>query len=49
MPKPLFISLLIAVPILLAVALGGPGFFLGLAIVLIANPVIWKVRKERYF
>lgn len=49
MPKPLFILLLIAVPILLAVTLGGPGLLLGLAVVLVANPIIWKVRKDRYF
>ncbi|MDD7836001.1 HNH endonuclease [Paenarthrobacter sp. AB444] len=49
MPKPLFILLLIAGPILLAIALGGPGLLLGLAVILIANPIIWKVRKDRYF
>lgn len=49
MPKPLFVTLLIVAPILLASVLGALGFFVGLALVLIANPIIWKVRKNRYF
>lgn len=49
MPKPLFITLLIAAPILLATALGIPGFFVGLILVLVANPIIYRIRKNRYF
>lgn len=49
MPKWLFITLLVAVPILLTSVLGAVGFFLGLAMVLIGNPIIWRVRKNRYF
>ena len=49
MPKPLFITLLILMPILLTNVLGGPGFFIGLALVLIGNPIIWHIRKTRYF
>lgn len=49
MPKPLFITLLILVPILLTGAMGGPGFLVGLALVLIGNPIIWSIRKNRYF
>lgn len=49
MPKWLFITLLIAAPVLLASALGSAGFFIGIALVMIANPIIWKVRKDRYF
>lgn len=49
MPKALFITLLILMPILLTNVLGGPGFFIGLALVLIGNPIIWHIRKTRYF
>jgi hypothetical protein len=50
MPKPLFILLLIAAPILLGGATGsGWVALLVLALILIANPIIWKVRKNRYF
>jgi 5-methylcytosine-specific restriction endonuclease McrA len=49
MPKPLFITLLIALPILIGGATGGALFFPALGLVLIANPVIWKIRKDRYF
>lgn len=49
MPKPLFITLLIAAPILLTPALGGAGFLIGFALVLVANPILWSVRKNRYF
>lgn len=49
MPKGLFITLLIVASILLASALGFWGFFLGIAMVVIASPIIWFVRKNRYF
>lgn len=49
MPKPLYITLLIVMPILLTSLLGGAGFFIGLAFVLIGSPVIWHIRKNRYF
>jgi len=49
MPNPLFITLLIAGPIILGGAAGVPGFLFALALVLIANPIIWRVRKNRYF
>ncbi len=49
MPKPLFIMLLIAVPIILGNAAGVPGFLIALALVLIANPIIWWARKSFYF
>lgn len=50
MPKPLFITLLIAAPVVLGGSTGNPLVaLLVLALVLIANPIIWKVRKDRYF
>jgi hypothetical protein len=50
MPKPLFISLLIGLPIILgSVAQNGFVFVLTAAAVLIANPIIRTVRKNRYF
>jgi hypothetical protein len=50
MPKPLFILLLIAAPLILGGATGsGWVALLVLALILIANPIIWKVRKNRYF
>jgi hypothetical protein len=50
MPKALFIILLIAAPILLGGFTGNALVALGvLVLVLIANPIIWKVRKSRYF
>jgi hypothetical protein len=50
MPKPLFITVLIAVPVFLTAITqsGGVGVVTAL-LVLIANPIIWKVRKDRYF
>lgn len=50
MPKPLFVTLLIALPIVLG-GITGNGFvaIFALALVLIGNPIIWKVRKNRYF
>lgn len=48
MPKGLFITLLIALPLLFGQI--HPGlFFLALAGVLIANPIIWNYRKNKYF
>lgn len=50
MPKPLFITLLVAAPIVLGGVTGnGVVALVSLALVLIANPIIWKVRKDRYF
>lgn len=50
MPKPLFITLLIAAPIFLGGTTGnGLVALVALALVLIANPIIWKMRKDRYF
>lgn len=50
MPKPLFISLLIGLPVLVG-SVGGDGVLILLAagLVLIANPIIRIVRKNRYF
>ncbi len=50
MPKPLFITLLIALPFLLGgVTQNGWVFIITLAVVLIANPIIRVVRKNLYF
>lgn len=50
MPKPLYIMLLIAAPLVLGGTTGsGVAALAALAVVLIASPIIWKVRKERYF
>lgn len=50
MPKPLFVTLLIALPLVLG-GITANGFIaiFAFALVLIANPIIWKVRKNRYF
>lgn len=50
MPRPLFISLLITAPILLG-GISGSGLFaiFVFVLVLVANPIIWRVRKDRYF
>ncbi len=49
MPKWILITLLVAAPLLLTPAMGGAGFFIGIALVLIANPIVWQLRKNRYF
>jgi hypothetical protein len=50
MPKPLFITLLIGAPIVLGGITGnGIVAFAVFAMILIANPIIWKARKDRYF
>ena len=50
MPKTLFIMLLIATPIVLGMATGnGVVALAALVLVLIANPIMWNVRKDRYF
>jgi hypothetical protein len=50
MPKPLFITLLIVVPLALGgITDNGGVTFFTFVLVLIANPIIWKVRKDRYF
>src|SRR5690554_3909156 len=49
MPKPLFITLLIALPIIFGAASGGILILPTIAIVLIANPVVRIIRKNRYF
>lgn len=48
MPKGLFITLLIALPVLLG-QIHPVLFFFALAGVLIANPIIWNYRKNKYF
>lgn len=48
MPKGLFITLLIALPLLFG-QIDPVLFFIALAGVLIANPIIWKYRKNKYF
>lgn len=48
MPKGLFITLLIALPLLFG-QIHPVLFFIALAGVLIANPIIWKYRKNKYF
>ncbi|NOJ60903.1 HNH endonuclease signature motif containing protein [Arthrobacter sp. 260] len=50
MPKPLFIALLLVLPIILAVATqSGWVLILTVALLLIANPIIRTIRKARYF
>lgn len=50
MPKPLFVTLLIAAPIILgSITQSTWVFVLLLLLVIIANPIIWKIRKDRYF
>lgn len=50
MPVWLFVTLLIVSPILLTATTGSIWFgILALALVLIANPIVWKIRKDRYF
>lgn len=48
MPRWLFITLLIVLPLLFA-PIDPTLFILALAGVLIANPIIWKYRKNKYF
>lgn len=50
MPKALFVMLLIAVPLVLGFATGN-WFLLVLAalLVLVADPIVWIIRKNRYF
>lgn len=50
MPKPLFITLLIAAPIILGGIAGSVVVaLLVLVLIQVANPIIWRVRKNRYF
>ncbi|PKQ26635.1 MAG: HNH endonuclease [Actinobacteria bacterium HGW-Actinobacteria-4] len=50
MPRSLFWVALIGAPFLLGSATGNGGVtLLAIAAVLIANPIVWKVRKDRYF
>lgn len=49
MPTPLFITLLIAGPIISGNIAGTLGFLFTLALVLAVNPFIWILRKDRYF
>jgi len=50
MPKPLFVTLLVVVPIILAAVAGNVWIWaLAVALILIANPIIRSVRKNRYF
>lgn len=50
MPKPLFITALIALPLILGgVTQNGVVALLVFLLVLVANPILWRVRKNRYF
>lgn len=50
MPKPLFITLLIALPIIIAASTGNGWLaVLALVLTLIANPIVRNIRKNRYF
>lgn len=50
MPKPLYITLLIVLPLILGGITGnGAVTFFTLVLVLISSPIIWKIRKRRYF
>lgn len=50
MPKPLFITVAIALPVILILATqNGWVGILALGLLFIANPIIWTVRKNRYF
>ena len=50
MPKPLFITLLIALPVLLGLATqNGWVWLITVGLVLLANPIIRTIRKNRYF
>jgi hypothetical protein len=50
MPKPLFITLLIAVPVLVSTTTNnGSLTIISLGIILLANPLIRIIRKNRYF
>lgn len=49
LPTPLFITLLVLVPLTLSGVAGPFGFLFGLALVLGGNPIIWNYRKKRYF
>jgi hypothetical protein len=50
MPKPLFTMLLIGAPLIFGGTTGsGVVAATALGLVLIASPIIWKIRKDRYF
>ncbi len=50
MPKPLLITLAIAVPVLLTgISSSGWVGLLALGAILVASPIIWVIRKNRYF
>jgi hypothetical protein len=50
MPKALFVSVLIVAPIVLGSATqNGWAFLLTILLILLANPIIWGIRKRRYF
>ncbi|MDR2567460.1 MAG: HNH endonuclease [Bifidobacteriaceae bacterium] len=50
MPTPLFAALLIAAPTVFGAITGNvAAAAIALALVLVADPIIWKVRKDRYF
>lgn len=50
MPKALLVTLAVALPIILTgVSQNGVVGLFALALILIANPIIWMVRKNRYF
>ncbi len=49
MPKPLFITLLIVAFVAFGQIAEGAGSIVAIAFVLIANPIVWYIRKESYF
>ncbi|MFJ2617987.1 HNH endonuclease [Glutamicibacter sp. NPDC087344] len=50
MPKPLYITLLILLPLTLGrITDNGAVTLFTLVLVLISSPIIWKIRKDRYF
>ncbi len=50
MPGPVFITALITVPLLAGLVTGHGGIAAGaLLLVIAANPIIWRIRKDRYF
>ena len=50
MPTPLFVAVLVTLPIAIGVATKNTWlFFFTIALILIANPIIWATRKNLYF
>jgi hypothetical protein len=49
MPIPILVLALVIVPLMMSPLFDGGGFILGLAAVLIAHPITYQVRKNKYF